>query len=114
MSSEHGNEHGSAVAEYEALVASYNDRLLNQLRGHGVDLEFLEMWVPDEDAVSSIINMVEAAEAYGTADFSLYVGTSTLSGTELADLSARLGGLAGTEVTTEGGRHLVRFSDIGR
>ena len=50
--------------DYEALVESYNDRLLNQLRSHGVDHAFLEMWVPDEDPVNSILNMVEAAEAH--------------------------------------------------
>ena len=37
---------------YEQLVESYENRLLNQLRSHGVDLDFLEMWVPDEDTVS--------------------------------------------------------------
>ena len=47
--------------KYEQLVQSYENRLLNQLRSHGVDLDFLEIWVPDEDPVSSILNMAEAA-----------------------------------------------------
>jgi|EP00998_Keelungia_sp_KM082_P002595 hypothetical protein len=63
---------------YEQLVTSYEDRLLNQLRGHGVDLDFLEMWVPDEDTISSILNMVEAAGAFGVEAFSIRIKNSSL------------------------------------
>jgi hypothetical protein len=101
------------VIDYEPLVDSYNDRLLNQLRSHGVDHAFLEMWVPDADPVASILNMVEAAEAHGTAGFSLRVRAETLSTDGLAGIIEAVGPIA-TVVTETAEEHgFVHVSDIG-
>ena len=99
--------------DYETLVDSYNDRLLNQLRGHGVDHAFLEMWVPDEDPIISILNMVEAAEAHGTDGFSLRLRSETLSADGYAALIEAVGPIAKllTEIGEDHG--LVHVSDIG-
>ena len=67
------------ILDYETLVHSYEDRLLNQLPSHGVDQEFLELWVPDEDPVTSIIHMVEAAEASGEKEIFVRIRHSTLA-----------------------------------
>jgi hypothetical protein len=99
--------------DYEPLVDSYNDRLLNQLRSHGVDHAFLEMWVPDEDPVTSILNMVEAAEAHGTAQFSLRVRAETLSKDGLAALIEAVGPIATVVTEFEGEHGFVHVSDIG-
>lgn len=99
--------------DYEALVESYNDRLLNQLRGHAVDHAFLEMWVPDEDPVNSILNMVEAAEAYGTNGFSLRLRDATLSSESRSSLLAAIDSIATTRIETEKEHVLVHVSDIG-
>lgn len=99
--------------DYEALVESYNDRLLNQLRSHGVDHAFLKMWVPDEDPVNSILNMVEAAEAHGTTDFSLRLREDTLPRESHAALIDAIGSIATVEIRTEKGHGLVHVGNIG-
>ena len=44
-------------------------------RGDGVpddpEADYLEMWVPDDDPVKSLLNMVEAAEAYGRDEIAI-------------------------------------------
>lgn len=99
--------------DYEALVESYNDRLLNQLRSHGVDHAFLEMWVPDEDPVNSILNMVEAAEAHGTTSFSLRFREGTLPRESHANLVAAISALATVKIEIEKEHGLVHVGDIG-
>ncbi|WP_420402473.1 hypothetical protein [Nisaea sp.] len=97
---------------YENLVASYEDRLLNQLRSHGVDLDFLEMWVPDEDPVASILNMVEAAAAFGTEMFTLRVANSSLPSAKRGELRAALGPISDIEIDDHGDFSLVHISNI--
>lgn len=97
---------------YENLVASYEDRLLNQLRSHGVDLDFLEMWVPDENPVASILNMVEAASAFGTENFSLRVTTESLPPEQHGALRAALKPISDVEIDGHGDYSLVHISHI--
>ncbi|MBO6562848.1 MAG: hypothetical protein JJ959_20040 [Nisaea sp.] len=97
---------------YENLVASYEDRLLNQLRSHGVDLEFLEMWVPDEDSVASILNMAEAAGAFGTESFTLRVSNASLPRAKHDELRAALGPISEVEIDDHGDHCLVHISNI--
>jgi hypothetical protein len=99
--------------DYEALVESYNDRLLNQLRSHGVDHAFLEMWVPDEDPITSILNMVEAAEAHGTEGFSLRLRAETLSPEGYAALVEAIGSIAQVKTETAKDHGLVHVNAIG-
>jgi hypothetical protein len=99
--------------DYEPLVDSYNDRLLNQLRSHGVDHAFLEMWVPDEDPITSILNMVEAAEAYGTEKFSLRLRNETLSREGYAALVEAIGSIAEVATETQEGHGFVHVGKIG-
>lgn len=51
--------------DYEQLVAAFNHSLNTQLRGHGSENRYLETWVPDEDPVKGILNMVESALSAG-------------------------------------------------
>jgi hypothetical protein len=53
---------GESVLDYEQLVAQYQHDLLHLLRGHS-SVDYLEMWVPDEDHVKSLVNMAEAAQS---------------------------------------------------
>ena len=80
----------SEILDYESLVYSYEDRLLSQLRGHGVDPEFLELWVPDEDPVSSIVNMVEAAQASGENELFVRIRHSSLAQDRATTLKSAL------------------------
>jgi len=97
---------------YENLVASYEDRLLNQLRSHGVDLDFLEMWVPDEDPVASILNMAEAAGAFGAEKFSLRVSSETLPQGKYDALRAALEPVSDVEIVGHEDYSLVHISNI--
>jgi hypothetical protein len=99
--------------DYEALVESYNDRLLNQLRSHGVDLAFLEMWVPDDDPVASILNMVEAAEAHGTSGFTLRLRSQTLAPGGYAKLAEVIEPIATVETEIGEDHGLVHIRGIG-
>ncbi|WP_193171924.1 hypothetical protein [Nisaea nitritireducens] len=97
---------------YEQLVESYENRLLNQLRSHGVDLDFLEMWVPDENPVSSILNMVEAAGAFGVESFTVRVNRDTLPAGRTDDLKTALAPLSDISVEDQGDHCLVHISSI--
>ncbi|MEP3113066.1 hypothetical protein [Nisaea sp.] len=97
---------------YEQLVQSYENRLLNQLRSHGVDLDFLEMWVPDEDPVSSILNMVEAAGAFGVESFTIRVNRTTLPAARTDDLKSALAPICDVEVDEYEDHCLVQISSI--
>lgn len=63
---------------YEELVEQFEDGLITQLRRHSVSLDYLEMWVPDPDPAKGILNLVEAAEAFGESEVSVAVGLDTL------------------------------------
>ncbi len=83
---------------YEELVSEFNNKLVTQLRGHGAAVEFLEMWVPDADTVRSLLNMIEAAQAYGQKDICVRVAKDTLSTAQFDQLrseAANLGTLTG-------------------
>ena len=97
---------------YEQLVTSYEDRLLNQLRGHGVDLDFLEMWVPDENAVSSILNMVEAAGSFGVDGFTVEVAHTSLPSARTGDLRDALSPISDVVIEEHGDHCLVHISNI--
>jgi len=102
------------VLDYERLVADFETKLVTQLRKFGTDAEYLEMWVPDENPVKSILNMVEAAEAYGQADIAVRVGAQTLPTACVAELVRQVSGLGDIEVRPEGGQTLIVVTNIGQ
>lgn len=97
---------------YEQLVESYENRLLNQLRSHGVDLDFLEMWVPDEDTASSILNMAEAAGAFGVESFTVRVNRDTLPAARTDDLKNALAPISDVAIDEHEDHCLVHISNI--
>ncbi len=78
----------SEILSYEALVAEFEESLLTRLRGHRSTAPFLEMWVPDEDPVRSLLSLFEAAELAGETEVVLRLAKSTLAGRDLADVEA--------------------------
>lgn len=63
--------------DYEALVDQYNENLFLVLRGHR-SAEYLDTWVPDEDPLKGILNMIEAAELAGQDEIAIFLRHSTL------------------------------------
>lgn len=76
----------TAILNYEELVEDFKRKLLTQLRGHSADAEYLETWVPEEDPVKSILNIVESAQAYGRDEVRLNVAKTTMNAEQQKDL----------------------------
>jgi len=102
------------VLAYEDLVEDFNRSLVTQLRRHGAEAEYLETWVPDEDPVKSIVNMVEAAGAYGRDELRVSVAAATLPAARHAALRAELGALGRVEIRPAGERSEIVVTGIGR
>jgi hypothetical protein len=99
---------------YESLVESFEDGLLNKLRGHGVEEhEFLEMWVPDPDPVKSVLNMVEAAEIGAVESFDIAISSETLGGPRLDELKDAVAAMATLELEKTDGGHILHLGGIG-
>jgi len=99
--------------DYDKLVADYQAGLFTELRGFGPGAGFLETWVPDEDPVRSLLNMVEAAESFGQEAFSVAIGGATARRVDVAALGALVGALGTVRVEPRGDGLLVEVSGIG-
>lgn len=106
-----------APIQYEALVAEFQDGLLNALRSHAASQEFLETWVPDEDPVRSILNMAESAEIAGCAEIAVRVRRDTLPDDRHGELLALLSELGDAAVRSDaetgGDEVLVTVNALG-
>lgn len=100
------------ILDYEQLVVKFEENLLHTLRSHGVDLEYLAMWVPDENPIKGILNMVEAAQAASENEIAITVALATLPVERLASLEQSLAELGDTSLKTEAGRTLVRVTNL--
>ena len=86
-----------SLLDYERLVTDYTTTLGTKLRGHGAALDYLELWVPDEDVVKSLIAMADAALAAGRRSLAVWLRPGLLSeadGKRLAEQAATTGRLA--------------------
>lgn len=102
----------TATLNYEVLVRAFEDALVTKLRGHGAEADYLEMWVPDEDPVKSILNMVEAAEAYGRDDIAIEVSADTLTDTQVNELLSVLSDIGSARVTAQAGGRLIEVTGL--
>ncbi len=98
---------------YETLVEEFERSLLTQLRGHGTALPYLEGWVPDEDPVLGVLNLLEAAEIGGEAAVSLLISQATLPAARLPELRQHAEALGRVELTEAGGAWRLEVSGIG-
>ncbi len=102
----------TGTLNYEVLVRAFEDALVTKLRGHGAEADYLEMWVPDEDPVKSILNMVEAAEAYGRDDIAIEVSADTLTDTQVNELLSVLSDIGSARVTAQAGERLIEVTGL--
>ena len=102
----------SGALNYEVLVQAFEESLVTKLRGHGAEADYLEMWVPDEDPVKSILNMVEAAEAYGRDDIVIEVSAATLSAPRLEELTAVLSAMGSATITATADGRLIEVTGL--
>ncbi len=101
-----------AALNYEDLVRAFEEALATKLRGHAAEAEYLEMWVPDEDPVKSILNMVEAAEAYGRDEMAVEVASNTLSDAQVNELLGVLRDIGAVEITAREPGHLIVVTEL--
>ena len=102
----------TGTLNYEVLVRAFEEALATKLRGHGAEADYLEMWVPDEDPVKSILNMVEAAEAFGRDGIAIEVSAETLTDTQVNQLFAVLSDIGSAEITARAGGRLVEVTGL--
>lgn len=96
--------------DYERLMADYRVGLVDTLRGFGPATEFLELWVPDEDPVISLCNMIDAAGVAGKDRIVVFVGTKTAARLDVAALTAAAAEFGVARVTAEGKGLLIEVS----
>jgi len=97
-----GNLGVTGTLNYEALVEDFNRKLLTQLRSHSADAEYLETWVPEEDPVKSILNIVESAQAYGHDQVRLTVAKTTINSEQQQELLGLIAPLGRAKIVDEG------------
>jgi hypothetical protein len=102
----------TAALNYEVLVKAFEEALVTKLRGHGAEADYLEMWVPDEDPVKSILNMVEAAEAFGRNDIAIEVSSETLNEGQVNELLSVLSDIGSAEITARADGRLVEVTGL--
>ena len=100
------------IVNYEEAVSDFNQKLMTKLRSHGAEADYLEMWVPDEDHAKSILNMVEAAQAYGREGIVVQVAKSTLSSAQLDYLRIEVGKIGRVALDSEGDRWLISVTGL--
>lgn len=86
--------------DYEQLMADFKQRLVTQLRSHSAGSEYLETWVPDEDPVKSIVNMLEAVFSSGCKEVTIRLARSTLDADQRRNLLPILDELGSSRLET--------------
>ncbi len=84
----------SEVLDYEALYDGYRADLVDRLRGFGPAADGLSLWVPDEDPLTSLRNLWDAAAQQGLTELAVRVGPATLARLDaegLLAMAARFG-----------------------
>jgi len=75
--------------DYDRLVADYEQGLVDRLRGFEAgDAPFLQLWVPDEDPVRSLCNILDAAATEGETAVAIAIGADTAASLDADALRA--------------------------
>ena len=69
----------SLVLSYEDIVKKFNSDLIHKLRKHGSEVNYLSLWVPDEDFLRSFESLSESIKASNVNSFILNVGKKFIS-----------------------------------
>lgn len=89
------------ILDYDQLVDAYHVNLDATLRGFRAAEEMLDTWVPDDDPVRSLTNLVEAAQLCGSESVSVRVSNQTLQPQGPGLLEEKLASLGDLAVTRE-------------
>ena len=53
---------------FDKLLLDYNDQLGIKLRGDRSNLEYLQFWVPNENLVESLLNLIDSLKETNNLD----------------------------------------------
>ena len=104
----------SSPIEYENLVQSYRENLEVQTRGFSLGAQWLEMWVPDEDVVACLRNMVEAAHFAKMDNLEIRILKSTVGHHGVEKIHQGLDHLGDLKVEIESVHYLLRLRQMKR
>lgn len=96
--------------DYEKLVRDYNDSLNSVLRGFRPAYDFLELWVPDDNHILSVKNLVESARDQGHAEISLYFSPAVLKEVDIDALAKEIKAYGTVELEPEAGGKILHLN----
>ena len=79
----------SLVLSYEDIVKKFNSDLVNKLRKHGSEVNYLSLWVPDEDFLRSFQSLSESIKASNVNSFTLNVRKKFISKASFLDFKIK-------------------------
>ena len=74
--------------DFDKLIADYDKMMFETLRGFSVGVEFLETWVPSDDATESVEQLIELAGDSGLDSVELAFAPDTFRSLDLTRLEA--------------------------
>jgi hypothetical protein len=92
---------------FEQLMADYERRLVETLRGFSLEAEFLETWVPSEDPTDSALDLVEHARLHGLPSIEITFDASPVSTIDFDRLLAGVAQHGRASLKTEDGRSVL-------
>lgn len=104
----------STLIDYDRLTAEFSQSLVTTLRGHKPAADYLEIWVPDEDPVKGILNMVEAAQVSGQDAITLQVSGKTLPSARHDELRDELAAIGNVQIESVDGKTVVSVAALNR
>ena len=79
----------SLILSYEDIVKKFNYDLIHKLRKHGSEVNYLSLWVPDEDFLRSFESLSESIKASNVSCFILNVGKKFISKDSLLNFKTK-------------------------
>jgi len=89
------------ILDYDKLVEAYNTNLDVTLRGFRPAEEMLDTWVPDENTVHSLVNLVEAAQLCGSKSVAVRVSKKAIEPESAETVRQKLESLGEAAFTEE-------------
>ena len=72
--------------DYSSITKNFNNDLVDKLRGHGESDETLSLWVPNENIISSLSNLLAAIKESSKDKYFLKINESLISEFEIKQL----------------------------
>ncbi len=100
------------IIDYDHHAAVFEDSLVTKLRGNVPKEKYLELWVPDADPVTGVLNMIDAAFEAGRRSIAIRVSQKLMPKDRWAQLRSLGLALGGFALEDTGDALIVRASGI--